>query len=124
VDRRDRYRRQAPDLLVAGVTALTCHFARCAAAIILLLVPSALNAVTCDATIRSVADGPKPYAPRGNGSYCEGTFARNIGASFEVLSVTLGTIAYAPGDPRLYISAPLSGSDADLDIRARGRLGT
>lgn len=75
----------------------------------------------CEALVQQSARPPYPYGPRDGGAYCEGTYALNVAAGFEVVSVTIGSIPYAPGVTALYVSAPLSPSDAGTSIRARGR---
>lgn len=75
----------------------------------------------CDPAIIGAADGPVPYGPRAGGRYCEGSYARPVRASFEILSVTSGPIGFAQNDTQIILSAPLSSPGSILSIRARGR---
>lgn len=78
-------------------------------------------AAACDPAILAAAEGPVPYASRAQGRYCEGSYARPVRASFEILSVTAGAISFASTDPQITVSAPLSPTGAGLSVRARGR---
>ena len=80
-----------------------------------------IAAAACDPAIIGAADGPVPYGPRAGGRYCEGSYARPVRASFEILSVTSGPIGFAQKDAHIILSAPLSSSGSTLSIRARGR---
>jgi hypothetical protein len=78
-------------------------------------------AAACDPAILAAAEGPVPYASRAQGRYCEGSYARPVRASFEILSVTAGPISFASTDTQITVSAPLSPAGAELSVRARGR---
>lgn len=89
------------------------------AVLVSLVLVASEAAAACEPAVQASRSPPYPYGPRGNGSYCEGTFALNVASNFQLVSLTIGAIPYQAGVQALQLSTPLSPAGITTSIRAR-----